>query len=40
MEFPLFSEDYQKYKHLFEVGQALYIHGTFQKKWSGDDYQF
>ncbi|MFK7983121.1 MAG: DNA polymerase III subunit alpha [Saprospiraceae bacterium] len=40
MEFPLFSEDYQKYKHLFEVGQALYIHGTFQKKWSGDDYMF
>jgi len=40
MEFPLFSEDYQKYKHLFEVGQALYIHGSFQKKWSGDEYQF
>ena len=40
MEFPLFSEDYQRYKHLFEVGQALYIHGTFQKKWSGEDYQF
>jgi len=40
MEFPLFSEDYQKFKHLFEVGQALYIHGTFQKKWSGDDYMF
>lgn len=40
MEFPLFSEDYQKYKHLFEVGQALYIHGLFQKKWSSEEYQF
>jgi DNA polymerase-3 subunit alpha len=40
MEFPLFSEDYQKYKHLFEVGQALFIHGTFQKRWSGNEYQF
>ena len=40
MEFPLFGEDYQKFKHLFEVGQAVFLHGSFQKKWSGDGFQF
>ena len=39
LEFPLFGEDYQKYKHLFEVGQALFLHGRFQKKWNSVEYQ-
>jgi len=40
MEFRLFSEDYQKFKHLFEVGIALFVKGNFQKSWRGEEMEF
>ena len=39
LEFPLFSEDYQKFKHLLETGAVLYIIGSFQKRWNSEEYQ-
>ncbi|HMQ47097.1 MAG TPA: DNA polymerase III subunit alpha [Saprospiraceae bacterium] len=32
-EFKLFGEDYQKFKHLFEDGKALFIKAGWQKSW-------
>ncbi len=37
LDFPLFSEDYQKFKHLLEVGEVVYIKGMYQKKWNAED---
>ncbi len=39
LEFRLFGEDYQKFKHLLEEGKALYLKGKFQKGWR-DDMEF
>jgi DNA polymerase-3 subunit alpha len=39
LEFRLFGEDYQKFKHLLEEGKALYIKGKFQRGWR-DDLEF
>ncbi len=39
VEFPLFGEDYQKFKHLFEAGAVLYIKGSMQKRWNSEEYQ-
>ncbi len=39
LEFPLFSEDYQKFKHLLEEGQGVFIHGSFQQRWNSEEYQ-
>ncbi len=39
LEFPLFSEDYQKFKHLLETGAVLYIIGSFQKRWNSEEFQ-
>ena len=39
LEFPLFSEDYAKFRHLFEPGQALFIHGIFQQRWNREEFQ-
>ena len=39
LEFPLFSEDYQKFKHLLEVGEVLYIEGLYQKRYNSEEYQ-
>ncbi len=39
LEFPLFSEDYQKFKHLLEEGQGVFIHGSFQQRWNSDEFQ-
>lgn len=36
LEFKLFSDDYQKHKHLLELGKALFIKGNFQKGWRED----
>jgi len=36
MEFKLFGEDYQKFKHLLEVGKALFLQVGWQKSWRGD----
>lgn len=36
LEFKLFGEDYQKFKHLLEEGKALFIKGGFQRGWRDD----
>ena len=33
LEFKLFGEDYQKFKHLLEEGKALFLKGAFQRGW-------
>lgn len=40
MEFRLFGEDYQKFKHLLEPGMALHIKGKFQKRWNSEELEF
>ncbi|MCB0637786.1 MAG: DNA polymerase III subunit alpha, partial [Lewinella sp.] len=40
LEFKLFGEDYQKFKHLLEPGMALFIKGGFQKSWRDESLQF
>ncbi|MEM9921225.1 MAG: DNA polymerase III subunit alpha [Bacteroidota bacterium] len=39
LEFPLFSEDYNKYKDQLREGQVVFIKGTYQKQWNRDEYQ-
>jgi DNA polymerase-3 subunit alpha len=39
IEFPLFTEDYQKFKHLLEPGAVLYIKGNMQKRWNSEEFQ-
>jgi len=39
IEFPLFSEDYKKFKHLFEPGEVLYLTGKYQPRYNSDEYQ-
>ena len=39
MEFPLFTEKYQKFKHLLEKGAVLYFIGTYKKRWNSEEYQ-
>ncbi|MEL7118534.1 MAG: DNA polymerase III subunit alpha [Bacteroidota bacterium] len=36
LEFRLFGEDYQKFKHLLEEGKAIFIRGKFQRGWRED----
>lgn len=36
MEFKLFKDDYQKYRHILEEGKALFLKGSFQKGWRED----
>jgi len=36
LEFKLFGEDYQKFKHLLEVGKALFLNVGWQKSWRDD----
>lgn len=40
LEFKLFGDDYQKFKHLLELGKALFLIGGFQKSWRGDEMEF
>ena len=40
LEMRMFSENYMKYKNLFEVGEALYIEGIWQESWKGGNYSF
>jgi DNA polymerase III subunit alpha len=40
LEVTLFSEDYQKFKHLLEVGAALFITGNWEKRWGGEEFSF
>ena len=39
IEFPLFTEDYQKFKHLLEPGAVLYLKGNMQKRWNSEEFQ-
>jgi DNA polymerase-3 subunit alpha len=36
-EFPLFSDDYMKYKGFFEPGNCVFITGTFEQRWGKED---
>ncbi|MFK7933652.1 MAG: OB-fold nucleic acid binding domain-containing protein, partial [Saprospiraceae bacterium] len=40
IEFPLFGDDYVKFKEYMEEGQVLFIRGDYKQKWSGDGFQF
>ena len=40
LEFPLFSENYKKYKDLMEVGEAVFIEGMNKKRYNSDEYGF
>ncbi len=40
IEFKLFGEDYQRFKHLLENGKALFVKGGFQKAWNSDEQEF
>ncbi|MEZ5058025.1 MAG: DNA polymerase III subunit alpha [Saprospiraceae bacterium] len=41
LEFPMFGDDYQRFKGFFESGQCLYITGAYEPKWgSSDEFQF
>ncbi len=40
MEFKLFGDDYQKFKHFFEPGKVLFIKGNYQRGWRGDEMDF
>lgn len=41
LEFPLFGDDYQKFKGFFEPGQCLFLTGMYELKWgSSDEFQF
>lgn len=36
LEFPLFGDDYQRFKNHFEVGQCLFLTGLYEPKWGGN----
>ncbi|MBI5915644.1 MAG: DNA polymerase III subunit alpha [Bacteroidetes bacterium] len=36
-EFPLFSDDYTKYKGFFEKGNCVFITGVYEQRWGRDD---
>ncbi|MDZ4704735.1 MAG: DNA polymerase III subunit alpha, partial [Saprospiraceae bacterium] len=40
LELKLFGDDYQKFKHLFEPGKALFLKGSYQRGWRGDELEF
>ncbi len=40
LEVTLFSEDYQKFKHLLEIGAALFITGNWEKRWGSEGFSF
>ncbi len=40
IEFRLFGNDYQKYKHLLEQGKVLFVTGKFEQSWRGDELEF
>jgi len=40
LQLRLFSEDYKKYRNLFDMHEVLYIEGFYQKRWEGSDYSF
>ncbi len=37
LEFPLFSDDYQKYKSFLEPGNCVLISGTYEARWGRED---
>ncbi|MBK6905483.1 MAG: DNA polymerase III subunit alpha [Saprospirales bacterium] len=40
LDFPLFSEDYQKYKSLLEEGQCVFMRGIYQQRAYSEEMQF
>ena len=39
-EMGLYREDYERYKDLVTVGRVIYVEGTYNKGYSGDNYYF
>ncbi len=39
IEFPLFGEDYEKFKHLLNVGACIFVKGQYQQRWGKEEYQ-
>ncbi|GIV32229.1 MAG: DNA-directed DNA polymerase [Saprospiraceae bacterium] len=37
LEFPLFSDDYQKFRHFLEPGNCVLISGTYEPRWGKED---
>ncbi|WP_419786164.1 DUF559 domain-containing protein [Neolewinella lacunae] len=37
LEFKLFGEDYQKYRHILHQGTALFLTATYRKKWNSEE---
>ncbi|HHM20848.1 MAG TPA: DNA polymerase III subunit alpha, partial [Bacteroidetes bacterium] len=37
LEFPLFSDDYMKFKGFFEQGNCLFITGIYEQRWGRED---
>jgi DNA polymerase III subunit alpha len=40
IEVTLFSEDYQKFKFLLEPGSAVFIQGSWEKRWNSEEWNF
>ncbi len=40
LQLRLFSEDYKKYRNLFDLHEVLYIEGFYQKRWNGTELSF
>ncbi len=40
IEFKLFGEDYQRFKHLLENGKAIFLKGNFQRGWNTEEVEF
>ncbi len=37
IEFKLFGEDYQKYRHLLDMGKAVFVKAVYKQKWQSDE---
>ncbi len=37
IEFKLFGEDYEKYKHVLNQGKAVFVKANYRQKWNSED---
>ncbi|MCB9081553.1 MAG: DNA polymerase III subunit alpha [Lewinellaceae bacterium] len=40
LEFRLFGDDYQKFKHVLEEGKVVFVKGRYQQSWRSDEQEF
>jgi DNA polymerase-3 subunit alpha len=40
LEMALFSNDYAKFKHLFEEGNCLFLTGMYRQRYNGEEFEF